>query len=221
VSAAARRARLGRGGSVHSFSVNVEGSQYVAGWRENAGTLFLPTLSECRVGDLVAVRVGILGHSIRATLFGKVSLVRRVGRPALLPGIELHLDRSSLPAAGFLAAAARGEPVSFREREPRWGVGRRLQVEHGARGFDVTTVNVSESGCAVRWPGQLPLVGDEISIRLRDGFFTRSVRGVVCWNQPGGDREGSVGLKVVADGRAGRAWRALVEEVSRSGARAS
>ncbi len=206
---------------MHSISVNVEGSQFVAGWREKAGTLFLPTLSECRVGDLVAIRVGILGHSIRATLFGKVTLVRRVGRPALLPGIELHLDRSSLPAAGFLAAAARGEPVSFREREPRWAVARPLQVEHGVRGFEVTTVNVSESGCAVRWPGQLPLVGDEISVRQGEGFFTRSLRAVVCWNQPGGDGEGSVGLKIIADGRAGRSWRALVDEVSRSGARAS
>ncbi|HET9551398.1 MAG TPA: pilus assembly protein PilZ, partial [Anaeromyxobacteraceae bacterium] len=93
---------------MHSVSVNVEPLQLLAGWRPESGTLFLPTLSESRVGDAVAVRVGIYGQTIRATLFGKVALVRRVGRPALPPGVELTLDRASLPAAGFLAAAARG-----------------------------------------------------------------------------------------------------------------
>lgn len=205
---------------MHSVSVNVEPSQFLAGWREKSGTLFLPALSESSLGAKVAVRVGIYGHAIRATLFGKISLVRRVGRPALLPGVELKLEKGSLAAAGFLAAAARGEPVTFRERAPRWAVEWPLQLEHGALGFEATTLNVSQGGCAVRWPGQLPLVGDEISIRL-NGFFTRSLRAIVCWNQPGGDRERSVGLKVVAEGWAGRPWRALVDRAARSGASAS
>jgi Tfp pilus assembly protein PilZ len=65
---------------VHSVSINLEAAQYLAGYRREARALFLPTLSESRVGDEVAVRVGIYGQPIRATLFGKVSLVRRVGR---------------------------------------------------------------------------------------------------------------------------------------------
>ncbi len=64
------------------------------------------------MGDEVAVRVGIYGHAIRATLFGKIAMVRRMGRPALPPGVELHLEKNSLAAGGFLAAAARGEPVT-------------------------------------------------------------------------------------------------------------
>ncbi|HEX9399742.1 MAG TPA: PilZ domain-containing protein [Anaeromyxobacter sp.] len=204
---------------LHSVSVQLEPTQFLAGWREKTGTLFLPTLSDTRVGDEVAVRIGIYGHAIRATLFGKVSLVRRMGRPALLPGVELHLERHSLAAAGFLAAAARGEPVTFKEREPRWSVERPLQIERGRVGLEATTINVSEGGCALRWPGQLPLVGDTLTIRLKDGFFNRSLRAVVCWNQPGAERDRSVGVKVVPEGRAGRAWRTLVEAVSRSGAR--
>jgi hypothetical protein len=206
---------------VQSVSFNLEPSQYLAGWRESAGTLFVPTLSESRVGDLVAIRLGIHGHAIRATLFGKVALVRRVGRPALPPGVELHLEKNSLAAASFLAMAARGEPIAFKERAPRWALQRTLQIVHGQASLEVTTANVSEGGCAVAWPGQLPLVGDELWIRLKDGFFTSSLPAIVCWNQPGGEGEKSVGLKVVAQGRGGRIWRKLVDGVASSGARIS
>jgi hypothetical protein len=206
---------------VHSVSVNLDPAQYLAGWRASTGSLFLPALSESRVGDLVAVRVGIHGQTIRATLFGKVALVRRVGRPALPPGVELSLDGASRAAAGFLATAARGEPVSFRERAPRFTADRALAVEHAGTWFDSATLNVSEGGCALRWPGQLPLVGDVVSVRLARGLFPAIARAVVCWNQPGGPAERSVGVRIIAEGRAGRAWRSLVAEVERSGARAA
>jgi hypothetical protein len=196
-------------------SFNVEPSQFLAGWREKAGTLFLPTLSEARVGEHVAVRVGIHGHGIRATLFGKVGLVRRVGRPTLPPGVELHLERNSLAAAGFLAMAARGEPVSYRERSPRWTVLQPLRIERGAAAVEATAVNVSEGGCAVRWPGEPPAPGEELAIRTRVGLFAPAVRAVVCWSHAAGAGEPSVGLKVIADGRGGRAWRALVERLAR------
>jgi hypothetical protein len=206
---------------LHSVSVTLEPAQYLAGYRPEASSLFLPALSESRVGEQVAVRVGIYGHAIRATLFGKISLVRRVGRPALPPGVELQLDRASHAAAGFLAMAARGEQVSFRERTPRYAVERKLRVDHGGGAFETTTVNVSEGGCALRWPGQLPLVGDLVSVRLGDGFFAATVRAVVCWNQPGGAVERSAGLRMVLEGRGGRAWRGLVADVAAAGHRAA
>jgi hypothetical protein len=205
---------------VHSVSVHLEPSQFLAGWRPDSGSLFLPALSESRVGDEVAVRVGIHGQTIRATLFGKVALVRRVGRPALPPGIELSLDRASVPAAGFLALAARGDPVSYRERAPRFAADRRVTAIHCGASFETTTLNVSEGGCAMRWPRQLPLIGDVVSIRLGDGLFSPTARAVVCWSQAGGPVERSVGVKIVAEGRAARAWKALVVEVARSGSRA-
>ncbi len=206
---------------MHSVFVNLDGAQYLAGWRPEAGSLFLPTLSDSRVGAQVAVRVGIFGQTIRATLFGKVALVRRVGRPALPPGVELHLDKVSLAAAGFLAMAARGEPVSFQERQPRWSHERPLDVEHGGAAQTVTTLNLSEGGCAVRWTGQLPLVGDAVQLRLGDGLFAPTAEAIVCWNQPGGAVERSVGLRIVSSGRGGRAWRSLVAKVAKSGARAA
>lgn len=206
---------------MHSVSVNLDAAQYLAGYRPEASTLFLPTLSESRVGEDVAVRVGIYGHSIRATLFGKVSLVRRVGRPALPPGAEILLDKHSRAAASFLAMAARGEPVTFQERLPRFAVERPLPVEHGGAWREVTTINVSEGGCSVRWPGPLPLVGDVVSVRIGDGLFAKTALAIICWNHPGGPVERSAGLKIVSEGRSARAWRALVQKIQKSGARAA
>jgi len=206
---------------VQSVSLNLEAAQFLAGWRPETGYLFLPALSESRVGEEVAVRVGIFGQSIRATLFGKVALVRRMGRPALPPGVEIALDRTSLAAAGFLALAARGQALSFRERAPRYAVERRLTVAHGGETLQTTTLNLSEGGCSLRWPAQLPLVGDLVSLRVGSGLFAPMARAVVCWNQPGGAVERSVGLRILLTGRAGRAWRNLVSEAARSGARAA
>jgi len=206
---------------VHSVSVNLDPPQFLAGWRPETGALFLPALSESRVGDEVAVRVGIYGQAIRATLFGKVALVRRVGRPALPPGVELSLDRGSLPAASFLAMAARGESFNFKERSPRFTAERTLLVTLAGESVETATMNLSDGGCAVRWAGPLPLVGDVVQFKLGGGLFAPSARAVVCWNQPGGPVERSVGLRVIAEGRAGKAWRALVADVARSGARAA
>lgn len=204
---------------MRSVWVNVEAATYLAGFRPEARTIFLPTLSDVRVGHEVAVRVGIVGQPIRATLFGRVSVVRRVGRPALPPGVEVRLDGPSVAAAGFLAMAARGEPVTFKERLPRFSHEVALRVEHGGATVEAATLNVSEGGCALRWPGELPRVGDVVAVKLGRGLFAPTARAIVCWNQPGGSVERSVGLRVVSEGRAGRAWRALVEKVAASGAR--
>ncbi len=207
--------------SVQSVAINLEPAQFLSGWRPEAGALFLPTLSESRVGDEAAVRIGIYGQTIRATVFGRVALVRRMGRPSLPPGIELTLDKASLPAASFLAMAARGEPVSFQERVPRFAVERRLVVFRSGEEVVTTTINVSEGGCAMQWPGQLPLVGEVVLMKIGEGLFAPSARGVVCWNSMGGPSQPAVGLRIILEGRAARAWKSLVAEVARSGARAA
>lgn len=207
--------------SLQSVAVNLDPGQFLSGWRAETETLFLPTLSESRVGDEAAVRIGIFGQTIRATIFGKVSLVRRVGRPSLPPGVELSLDRASVPAARFLAMAARGEAVTFRERAPRYVHGRALPVTAGAHVVQAATLNVSEGGCSLTWPDELPQTGEVVTLKLSDGFFAPTIRAVVCWNTLGGSVEKSVGLRIVAEGRGGRAWRHFVNSVSRSGARAA
>jgi hypothetical protein len=205
---------------VKSEAVHIEAGRYLDGWRPETGTLFLPALTDARVGDEAIVRVGIVGQTIRATLFGKVALVRRVGRPALPPGVELRLDKGSVPAAAFLAMSARGEPVSFKDRTPRYAVERPLRVEWRSAVSDVITLNVSEGGCAVRWSAQLPSVGEMVSLKVGSGFLAPTARAFVCWTQPGaGGVERSIGFRLIVEGRAARLWRAFVDEVARSGAR--
>ncbi len=203
---------------MHSVSVNLEPSQFLAGWRPESSALFLPILSDARVGEEVAARVGVLGQTIRATIFGKISGVRRVGRPSLPPGIELRLDSGSIPAAGFLAMAARGEPVNFRERAPRFTAERPLQLFRDGASVPVATLNVASGGCSVRWPAELPTAGEVLLVRLGGGLFIPKAEAVVCWNLVA-ENEKTVGLRLHAEGRAGRAWKRLVTEVARSGAR--
>jgi hypothetical protein len=203
---------------MHSVSVNLEPSQFLAGWRPENSALFLPILSDARVGEEVAARVGVLGQTIRATIFGKIAGVRRVGRPTLPPGIELRLDAGSIPAAGFLAMAARGEPVNFRERAPRFTAERPLKLVRAGASVPVATLNVADGGCSVRWPAEVPAVGEVMQVRVGQGLFAPRAEAVVCWNQVA-EQEKTVGLRLLADGRAGRAWKSLVAEVAQAGAR--
>jgi Tfp pilus assembly protein PilZ len=204
---------------LHSIALNLEAAQYLQGWRADAVSLFLPALSDGRVGDEVAARVGIFGQDIRATIFGSIALVRRVGRPSLPPGVEIALDRMSLPAAQFLAAAAKGEKLSYRERAPRHVLATPLRVTREGVEQTTATLNISEGGCAVSWAGPLPLVGEVLAIRLGEGLFSKALRAVVCWNSPGGAVQRCAGLRILAEGRGGRAWKAIVEQAAKSGGR--
>lgn len=207
---------------LHSVALNLEATQYLAGWHPDAGTLFLPAVSDGRVHDDVAVRLGIFGQTIRATIFGTIALVRRVGRPSLPPGIELAVDRVSLPAAHFLALAARGEKVNFRERAPRYVLERELLLTRDGTDLEAKTINLSEGGCAVTWKGPLPMVGELVSIKLTDGLFrSTTARAVVCWNSSAGPIERAVGFRIIAEGRAARAWKNLAAQAARSGATAA
>jgi len=199
-------------------ALNLEPGQFLSGWRPEAGTLFLPTLSEARVGDDVAVRIGIFGQTIRATLLGSIGLVRRVGRPSLPPGVELTLDKASIPAAIFLATASKGEKVSFRERAPRYVIARPIRAVRDGLEVATDTLNVSEGGCAVTWSGPLPMVGEVLGLKLGRSFLAPRARAVVCWNSLGGEVPRAAGLRIIGGGRAGRAWRALAVAASRTGA---
>jgi Tfp pilus assembly protein PilZ len=206
---------------LHSVALNLEAAQYLSGWRADAGALFLPALSDGRVGDEVAVRIGIFGQPIRATVFGTIALVRRVGRPSLPPGVDLTLDRMSVPAAKFLALAAKGERVTFRERPARYVVSRPLRVVRDGVEHETSTLNVSEGGCGLGWSGPLPMVGEVLLVKLGEGLFAATSRGVVCWNSPGGALPRCVGIRMLAEGRAARTWRAIVADALRSGGRAA
>lgn len=207
-------------GKLHSVELKLGPDHYLAGWKPDAGTLFLPVLSGARGGDEVAARIGILGHGIRATVFGAVALVRRVGRPSMPPGVELALDQMSLPAARFLALAARGQPIEFRERPPRWVAARALRFRReAAEPQEASTLNLSAGGCAVAWPGPLPAVGEVLRVKLGRGLLAPTARAVVCWTAPDEPSPRQIGLRLAGKGRAARAWRAMADEAARAGAK--
>jgi hypothetical protein len=199
-------------------SVTVAPAHFLAGWRPDSGSLFLPVFSDAHLGAPVAVRVGLVGHPIRATLFGVVALVRRIGRPSLPPGAEISLDGDSRRTAGLLAAAARGEEVSFRDRPPRFVAARTLLAVRDDVALPATTTNLSSSGCALTWSGTPPRCGEEISLKLGEGLLAATPRAVVAWAAPAGRGGARVGLRMIATGRGQRAWEKLVAELERAGA---
>jgi hypothetical protein len=202
---------------VHTLALDLEPEQILTGWRPGARLLFVPALSDARPGDRVAVRIGIAGHPIRATIFGRVSSVRRVGRPSLPPGAELATDPASAPALTFLAAAARGEEITYREREPRWLVTTPVEVLRGAARVQVPTANLSGGGCALKWDGSPPVIGDTVRLKLRGGLLAPTAEAVVCWTALV-HRGSTVGLRLVSAGLARRAWRKMAAAAERSGA---
>jgi PilZ domain-containing protein len=204
---------------VQTAVVNVEPEQFLAGWQPGAGRLFLPVLSQAVLGDVVAVRVGLAGHDLRATVFGMVSLTRRLGRPSLPPGVELQLDVESQRAATWLAQAARGEPVSARPREPRFAAEREVVARRGRVELAVLTVNVSESGCSLRWSGHPPEPGELLALRIGEGLLAPAPPAVVAWATDPRTGAARVGVRIVAHGgRASRAWLKLAADAARRGA---
>jgi PilZ domain len=203
----------------HSVALEIEAAQFLAGWHPESGAVFLPALGDAHVGEEVVARIAIAGQELRASLFGTITLVRRRGRPSLPPGVEVVLDPASLPAARFLALAARGEPVTFKERPLRYLFARTVVVRWSGSERQCVTHNISEAGCAIGWTGPLPVPGDVMSVRLNDGLFPRTSDAVVCWTAAAGPPEPLVGLHLVPGGRAARVWRSIVGAVARSSGR--
>src|SRR5437588_685083 len=145
--------------------------EFLAGWKPEQAQVFVNGIAEAEIGKELAARIQIAGQGARATVIGTVSLLRRVGRPKLPPGVEIKLDVRSIPAVQFLARVSRGEPFAFRERSPRYALERKLKLKRDEVEVEVTTVNVSEGGCFVHWQGTLPLVGETIGIRLGDSIL--------------------------------------------------
>ncbi|HEU4384477.1 MAG TPA: PilZ domain-containing protein [Anaeromyxobacteraceae bacterium] len=192
---------------------------YLGGWDPEASRLFVPALAGSRAGALAAVRIVIRGTGIGATVMGTVVAVRRSGSTALAPGVFLALQEGSESAASYLARVARGRPVDYNEREPRYAYERRLTIARQNAGrFGSTTVNVSESGCCVRWRGAAPAVGETVRLHTGPLLLGADLDATVCWVSGPTALADSAGLRVLPAGRSGKVWRALVEDAARSGA---
>lgn len=194
-----------------AFDVRLESSELLGAWKAEASRLTVQTATAPRLKDRVAIRVQLAKPSVRATVVGTVVSFHRQDAQHR---IELAVEAESLDAARMLLAAAKGEPVSYRERAPRYMAKLPVLTARGGASFYVTTLSISSSGCSLRWPGPLPTVGEAVNLRFA-GSRPIDMRGVVRWRKPAGS---TVGLRFV-DGLAGaEAWKLLLEDVKRSGA---
>lgn len=190
--------------------------EYLHGWNRSGARLFLPVREPVPLGSRISRRIAIRGTGISATITGSVVAARRVGGPGVMPGIFLALSERGLAAAVYLERVARGLPVEWNERDPRFVVTWRVRLRGPAGGFRATTVDVSEQGCAVVWDGPAPRVGEEVAIR--PSLLAPAVPARVCWARPRDGYGQVAGLRIEAEGWPGRRWRGAVRRAAARGA---
>lgn len=197
--------------------LNLWPEEYLEGWDPGASRLFLPALAETPLGTHAAIRITIRGTGIAATVTGPIVAARRIGSSALVPGVVLGVEGRGAAAAAYLERVARGQPVEWNERDPRYAVAWRLLITGDRGRFWATTINVSQEGCSVTWPGPTLKVGQEIRVRT-GALFAPTLLASVCWAGEPEHATRSAGLRLVLGGRAGRRWRTAVEQAALSGA---
>jgi hypothetical protein len=134
----------------------------------------------------------------------------RAPEPVVPATREVYIDSS-----GHLRA---GDALGVPERPQRYALDRKIVVEQDGVEIEVATVNVSSGGLAVRWPGELPVIGTDLVVRLAEDDC--ELEAVVCWKRVSGGREKTVGLKLEGNGTARARWREVVARAAGVGARA-
>jgi hypothetical protein len=124
-------------------------------------------------------------------------------------------DETRVRAVEGLVAAARGEPVQYQTRIPRFLAAMPAVVNGPGGPTYMTTFSVSEKGCGLAWSGPVPAVGVPMDVRLGAGRQVASFRSVVCWTAHSG-RTATVGMRFVEGAR--NAWAMMLTDVMLSGA---
>jgi PilZ domain len=192
------------------ITLRLQPAAWLAAWREETGHIHLPVSAPPKVKQAVALRVLLAEPLVGATVTGSVL---DVTREEALHRIEIEPDRQSLRAVGLLTAAARGEPVNFRERPLRLMT--RLPVVVACNGVVsyMTATSISEGGCALRWSGAFPPVGQQLELRFGMGGAPARLRGAVRWIR---SDPPAVGVSFRSKG--GAAWASLLAEAVKAGA---
>ena len=128
-------------------------------------------------------------------------------RPPLLGEhtAEVLAETVAQPRPG-VAATPPVEPESSFKRPPRYVMELPLTVEFQGRSFPVTTKNVSDDGCALRWTEQLPQIDDEVIIKLANPRCNTEALAVVRWSEARGTLGHTVGLQVRRESGEDTAW---------------
>ena len=195
-------------------NVPLSPDEFVAAWRPESRRLLLPMHAPPKLQQRVAARVTLLGSGLAATITGRVVSASRQGA---IHRVELVPDDARVAAVERLVAVARGEPVRYQQRVPRFLATMPVVVYGPAGPTFMTTFSVSENGCGVAWSGPVPVpqVGAPIDVRLGAGTKAAAFRSVVCWTALAG-RSASVGMRFLAGAKV--AWNMMLGDVKRSGA---
>lgn len=161
-----------------STEVHLSPQEWLARCRRGGARLLLEVKRAPRLNERLAIRVRLDHAPVAVTVVGTAASVNRDGDGYR---IELAPDADSAPRIRALTAAAQGAPTRFLERAVRYLV--KMPVMVGWRGAQVcaSTLSVSSGGCAIRWTGPLPGVGEPLQLRFGAGARAAGLRGLVCW----------------------------------------
>jgi hypothetical protein len=197
---------------VYPVDIRLRPDELIGAWRPDSRRLLLNTREPLRLQQRVAARITAVGLGVAATITGRVVSASRHGD---LHRIELVPDEMRLRAVERLLSVARGEPVEYQARAPRF-LASMPAVVHGPGGPTyMTTFSVSERGCGLAWTGPVPAVGLLMDVRIGAGNGAATFRSVVCWTAQSG-RTATVGVRFVAG--AMNAWASLLTDARLSGA---
>jgi hypothetical protein len=198
--------------SVVSIDVNLRPDELVGAWRADSRHLMIPSRQPLKLQQRVAARITAVGLGVAATITGRVVSASPQGSQYR---VEIVPDETRVRAVEKLLAIARGEPVDFRRRAPRF-LATMPAVVCGAVGPTyMTTATVSENGCGLVWTGPLPAIGVPLEIRVGAGSRAVVFHGVVCSTAQMG-RTTAVGVRFVNGHR--NAWAMMLTDVKMSGA---
>jgi hypothetical protein len=195
-----------------ALTVRLHPSEWLSAWQHERDRLLLPAPPAAKLGEAVAVRVQLLGQRVSATVVGTIVSVMRDDAQRR---IEIAPDQESLGAVRLLLAAARGEPVRYSERPRRYVIKLPVVVTVDGKELLMTATSLSEGGCALRWSGSLPTIGETLHLRFGFGSRAADLRGVVHWKKARISNS-AVGIRFDTSAGPDRAWRELLAEVAKS-----
>ncbi len=193
-------------------AIEIQSDEWLAAWRPATNRLLVKALDAPRLNERMALRVKFRDQFTGATVMGTAVSVEHQHPPYR---IEMAPDAEGMKAVQLLCAVARGEPVRFVLREPRYVVKLPVFVEWNGERMLTNIISISANGCALRWPGSVPALGQRLQLCIGSGSRAYDVRGVVRWLDPGG---GKMGLRIFGVNGARQAWDSLLGEAARTGA---
>jgi len=201
----------------HPGDVQLWPEEYLSGWEPASSRLFLPSLAAVPLGKQVLLRIAIRGTGIGATVSGPVVAVRRAEGASLTAGGYLALRGRAAGAGRYLERVARGLPVDFNERDPRFAISWNVTLAGEWGRYLATTENVSSEGCSLSWRGPAVEVGRRVLVK-RPGLFAPRLPARVCWAAVAGG-VASAGLQLSPAARGVERWRSALHREVKRGAR--